>query len=123
MSRRKKSRRPRWTVTTFGKIEEVRKSLRWPKLAMADLLGVTNSTYHNWASGKAVPVESRQRQIAKALERAGQSRASGDSQAIPEAVQATAEVVRAYLATGESLEPEGLVSLTRGVLAALGGAE
>lgn len=85
-SKKTKSKKPKWSVISFKKIEEWRTKLDLPKSGMAEALGVTNSTYHNWQRGTTVPHASQQEEILQrinALEKsAGKSGASssGSSQ-------------------------------------------
>jgi DNA-binding XRE family transcriptional regulator len=62
------TKKPKWGVVNFKQIEARRKELSLPKSTMALNLGITNSTYHNWARGATVPHESQQEQIKSALE-------------------------------------------------------
>ena len=59
----KSTKKPKWTVVTYKKIEARRTELGYTKSAMAELLGVTNSTYHNWRRGTTVPHPNQQEQI------------------------------------------------------------
>jgi DNA-binding transcriptional regulator YiaG len=63
---RKKSqttKKPKWTVVTYKQIEARRIELGLSKSAMAEALGVTNSTYHNWRRKTTVPHPSQQESI------------------------------------------------------------
>ena len=60
-------KQPKWTVVTYKQIEARRQELGLPKSAMAKLLGVTNSTYHNWRRGTTVPHEAQQQAILEAM--------------------------------------------------------
>jgi transcriptional regulator with XRE-family HTH domain len=62
------TKKPRWGVVNFKQIEAKRKELGLPKSAMAENLGITNSTYHNWARGTTVPHPAQQDQIKAALD-------------------------------------------------------
>jgi DNA-binding XRE family transcriptional regulator len=62
------TKKPKWGVVNFKQIEARRKELSLPKSTMASNLGITNSTYHNWARGATVPHESQQEQIKAALD-------------------------------------------------------
>lgn len=52
-----------WAITTFSALETWRERQRLSKRRVADLLGVTNSTYHNWARGRAVATPAAQQRI------------------------------------------------------------
>jgi transcriptional regulator with XRE-family HTH domain len=65
----KAARRPSWSVVTYEQIEAWREQQGLPKKRMATLLGVTNSTYHNWARGIAVATYNTQRKIREILDR------------------------------------------------------
>lgn len=122
MSGRKRTRQPKWEAVTFAEIERIRLELGLPKRGMASALGVTNSTYHNWNRGNAIPTANRQQQLVRDLSRLTRGKASSSSKpSSPEAVRATAEVVGRYLST-RKLQPSELVTLTRDVLAVFGGA-
>lgn len=60
-------KQPKWSVVTYKQIEARRADLGIPKSAMAKLLGVTNSTYHNWRRGTTVPHEAQQQAILAAM--------------------------------------------------------
>lgn len=62
------TKKPKWGVVNFKQIEARRKELSLPKSTMALNLGITNSTYHNWARGKTVPHESQQEQVKAAMD-------------------------------------------------------
>lgn len=63
------ARRPSWSIVTYEQIEAWRTKQGLPKKRMATLLGVTNSTYHNWARGIAVATYNTQRKIRDVLDR------------------------------------------------------
>jgi len=69
----KSTKQPKWSLTTFNKIEKARSSLGLSKVAMSKMLGVTNSTYHNWKKGTAVPHETAQQEIVDAIASAEQN--------------------------------------------------
>jgi DNA-binding transcriptional regulator YiaG len=60
---KKSTKKPKWTVVSYKKIEARRIELGYSKSAMAVALGVTNSTYHNWRRGTTVPHPNQQEQI------------------------------------------------------------
>lgn len=64
----KKKKKPKWVKTSFTKIEKIRKSLGMTKSAMAVALEITNSTYHNWRRGDAVPHPAQQEIILMRLQ-------------------------------------------------------
>lgn len=78
---KKSTKQPRWTLITFTKIEKARADLGLTKVRMAELLGVTNSTYHNWKKGTAVPHPGAQQEIVDAIIAAEE--ASGESGQTP----------------------------------------
>jgi DNA-binding XRE family transcriptional regulator len=55
-----KTKKPKWSILTYARIERRRKELGLSKAAMAEALGVTNSTYHNWRRGTTVPHPNQQ---------------------------------------------------------------
>jgi len=69
----KSSKKPVWSVLSFKELEDWRERLGLSKSVMAEAIGVTNSTYHNWKRGVTVPHASQQEDILqriKALETA-----------------------------------------------------
>ena len=108
-------RRPSWSLITFAEIEAYRTDRGLPKRRMAELLGVTNSTYHNWARGKAVPTENAQRKLVATLTQP--ERGGAEAQFDREALQATASIVNTYLETHPGkLSPDQMTRLVREVL-------
>ena len=65
---RKTTKKPKWTVVSYKKIEAKRAEFGFSKSAMAEILGVTNSTYHNWRRGTTVPHPNQQDAIKVALD-------------------------------------------------------
>ena len=63
-----KTKKPSWGVVSFKKIEEWRTKLGLSKSGMAEALGVTNSTFHNWRRGTTVPHSNQQDDIALRLD-------------------------------------------------------
>lgn len=57
---RKTTKKPKWTILTYVRIERKRSALGLSKASMAGALGVTNSTYHNWRRGTTVPHPNQQ---------------------------------------------------------------
>src|SRR5687768_13287757 len=124
-----KDRGPRgraWTVVTFEDLEAWRQRQGLPKKRVADMLGVTNSTYHNWARKIAVATPTTQQRIHALINGGVATRALGggaaahdgaDSEAV---MQSTAQIVNAYLQSAKArLTPEELCSLIRSVSKAL----
>jgi DNA-binding transcriptional regulator YiaG len=62
-SKKAKTKKPKWSVITFKKIEQWRGKLGLSKSGMAEALEVTNSTYHNWRRGTTVPHPNQQDEI------------------------------------------------------------
>lgn len=117
-----KKRRPRaWTLVTFEEIEAWRSQRAIPKKRMAELLGVTNSTYHNWARGIAVATPNTQERIRGVL--AGRNPVTDPSAGgKAEVILATGQIVASYLRHQEQgLSVEGLTSIVREVRQALEG--
>lgn len=120
-----------WTVVTFEELEAWRQRHGLPKKRVADRLGVTNSTYHNWARGIAVATPATQHKIhalingGEVMPRAGAPAHNGgaashdhDGSAV---LESTAQIVNAYLQSppAAKLTPEGLCQLIREVTRAL----
>lgn len=68
--RRGRSRRPQWERLTAEALEEARATLGLSKLEWSEKLGASNSSYHNWLSGKATPSLDSQEHLAAVLEAA-----------------------------------------------------
>lgn len=124
-----------WTIVTFDELEAWRQRQNLPKKRVADLLGVTNSTYHNWARGIAVATPATQQRIfdlirggAVALPAARTSgivlptvgptpNGAGEVEAV---LSSTAQIVNAYLlGTKPDLSTDQLCTLIREVSRAL----
>lgn len=58
-----KTKKPKWTVITYKKIEQWRTKLGLSKAGMAEALEITNSTYHNWRRGTTVPHATQQEEL------------------------------------------------------------
>lgn len=91
-----------WALVTFAELDAWRADRNIPKKKMADLVGVTNSTYHNWARGSAVATLNTQERIRNLLDSGGavleaREGAVGGVRA-PEVVTATGQIVASYLA-------------------------
>ncbi len=113
-----KKRRPRaWNLVTFEEIEAWRSQRGIPKKRMAELLGVTNSTYHNWARGIAVATPNTQERIRGVL--AGDKETT-EPEGKAEVIRATGQIVSSYLRSQEQgLSVDGLTSIVREVRRAL----
>lgn len=124
-----------WTIVNFDELEAWRQKQSLPKKRVADLLGVTNSTYHNWARGIAVATPSTQQRIQElirngapplppartmgiVLPAAGPNHNGvGEVEAV---LDSTAKIVNAYLVgTQAKLTTEQLCELIREVSRAL----
>ncbi len=125
-TKRKPTRRRKreWKDVTFEILDAWREARRIPKKKMAEMLGVTNSTYHNWARGVAVATPNTQSRIlsvigsASAPTKALNGHSNAGSQ--PEVMNVTGEIVRSYLETRPpDLTAESLVKLVREVRQAL----
>ncbi|RMG09753.1 MAG: XRE family transcriptional regulator [Planctomycetota bacterium] len=117
-------RKRTWTKVTFEELDSWRAARGIPKKRMAEMLGVTNSTYHNWARGIAVATPNTQERIRRVL--AGEeATAATPGQGPParcsaEVMSATGQIVNSYLQTRPSgMTPEKLVELVRQVRSAL----
>lgn len=124
-----------WTVVTFEELEAWRQRHGLPKKRVADRLGVTNSTYHNWARGIAVATPATQHKIHALINgaevvigpRAARSDSWGNGHADASdhdgsaVLSSTAQIVNAYLQSrpAAKLTPEGLCQLIREVTRAL----
>lgn len=121
-----------WTVVTFADLEGWRQRHGLPKKRVADLLGVTNSTYHNWARGMAVATPATQHKIhdlinggsvptarpAAGLLQGGSGGNGADGQAV---LTSTAQIVNAYVQRvgTDRMTPDDLCKLIRDVSRAL----
>ncbi|MEZ6188429.1 MAG: helix-turn-helix transcriptional regulator [Planctomycetota bacterium] len=125
-------RRAEWKHTNFAAIEGWRKQHKLPKYRMAELLGISNGTYHNWARGRAVPSLATQRKIKSVLSgaptagaseaaAAGAPAAAGVGSPIRgDALRAATEIVNTYLQTHPGkLSPDRFTQLIRDVLVAV----
>ena len=138
---RRDERKPQWSIVTFEELEKWREGQGIPKKRLAHLLGVTNSTWHNWARGKAVATYSTQRRIRAVIDgqdsellRAASGplrrplRHAGGPVVVsggfggrpPEALTAAATIVSSYLQASKTAPDQpGLTRLVRDVLTAL----
>lgn len=109
-----------WKVVSFEELDAWRSRQHIPKKRMAEMVGVTNSTYHNWARGSAVATLNTQERIRDLIEKGPPALRAGE--ATPEVIQATGTIVASYLATQRTaLTVEELGRTVREVRAALAG--
>jgi transcriptional regulator with XRE-family HTH domain len=116
-----KKRTREWTKVTFEQLDAWREERKIPKKKMAEMLGVTNSTYHNWARGIAVATPNTQERILGVLNETHQGNGASSGGAIsPDVMTATGQIVGAYLQSSPSgMTSEALVKLVRDVRRAL----
>ena len=116
-------RRGDWSTVTYEELDAWRAERGISKKRMAEHLGVTNSTYHNWARGTAVATPHTQARIRRLLDGVGLDGAGAEDGGLTASsiALATARVVRGYLQVCPALSLEELVALVREVRAALGG--
>ena len=89
-----------WSLVTFAEMDAWRDDRNIPKKKMADLVGVTNSTYHNWARGSAVATLNTQERIRNLLDSGGvgaESSGNGAAGGRPEVISATGQIVASFL--------------------------
>lgn len=89
-----------WSLVTFAEMDAWRDDRNIPKKKMADLVGVTNSTYHNWARGSAVATLNTQERIRNLLDSGGVGAvgaSNGASAGRPEVISATGQIVASFL--------------------------
>jgi len=90
----KKKRTREWTKVTFDTLDSWRAARNIPKKKMAEMLGVTNSTYHNWARGVAVATPNTQERILRVIGGESSSAAnSGNGGHNAEVMAATGQIV------------------------------
>jgi transcriptional regulator with XRE-family HTH domain len=137
---RRDERKPEWSIVTYPELEAWREKQGIPKKRLAHLLGVTNSTWHNWARGKAVATYATQRRIRGVIDgqdpgllqaasgplrrplRVGVAATGvlGGGARPAEAFTAAATIVSSYLQASKTAPDQaGLVRLIRDVLHAL----
>ncbi|MGE0710551.1 MAG: hypothetical protein AB7N76_17890 [Planctomycetota bacterium] len=128
MARKKRSskldggRQRQWTIVSFDELDGWRSERGIPKKRMAEMVGVTNSTYHNWARGSAVATQNTQERIRAILD--GRADVNGDGTQVVrgEVAAATGTIVAAYLGNRKrELSSEELSKLVREVRRALEG--
>ena len=113
-----------WTEASFEELEEYRVEHKISKKRMAELLEVTNSTYHNWARGVAVATPKTQARIRRIIESGppptNGSNGDSDATASPEVMEATGRIVESYLGSKpQGMTVDKLVALVREVRRAL----
>jgi len=132
-AQKKLARRPEWSEVTYEQMEEWRKAQGLPKKRFANVIGVTNSTYHNWARGIAVATYNTQRKIRDIIE--GRILPSADGRTAParlgsrangggptDVIGATADIVNTYQQThAGKMSRADLLALIRDVRAVLAG--
>lgn len=108
---------------TYAELDAWRAERNIPKKRMAEMVGVTNSTYHNWARGVAVATPNTQERIRALISgKPDASSASAPDPAKSEVVLATGQIVASFLSQREeSLSVDGLAELVREVRRALEG--
>lgn len=109
-----------WTLVDFAELEAWREAQGMPKTTLARELGVTNSTYHNWARGAAVATPRTQERMRQLMEGGLVERQAPVDK--PALLEATGEIVAAYArhaAGGKALDIDGLVALIKTVRSAL----
>lgn len=110
--------KPAWTVVTFDELERYRKRRGLSKKAMADLCGVTNSTYHNWQRGTCAAFPRIQRHIRKVIDgsHAQYQPARQPAPVLHEAqLNAIRTVVCAYIESNPEMTPDTLVDVVGAV--------
>ena len=111
-------------MVTFAELDAWRAERNIPKKRMAEMVGVTNSTYHNWARGVAVATPNTQERIRALLQGEGGPAAGATRGETPksEIVLATGQIVASFLSQREEgLSVDDLASLVREVRRALEG--
>ena len=103
-------RRGRWKLVTFQELDSWRSEKGIPKKRMAELLGVTNSTYHNWARKISIPTAKTQERIRRYLDGGAPQHgaapngppAARDPRVAAAAMEATGVIVESYLKASKS---------------------
>lgn len=111
-----------WTEASFEDLERYRTEHKISKKRMAELLEVTNSTYHNWARGVAVATPKTQARIRRIIDGGPpmDGGTNGELLTAPEVMEATGRIVESYLASKPgNMTVDKLVSLVREVRKAL----
>ena len=122
-------RRGTWAYVTLAEIEEFRLKNHLTKKKLADLIGVTNSTIHNWYQDKAIPTPNRQRQMRSMVDGPPPRSIPTPWSPRPIRTHTTAEhtatvhtagqIVQSYLRISNKLQPDQVKELVRGVMAGL----
>lgn len=113
MSKKKAGRKSgSWDVASYSELEVWRAEKGLPKTAVCKLLGVTCSTYHNWARGTSVATPSAQKRIRSLIDNGvfSLSPAGGNVPA-----KAIGVVVSAWVSVNKKVSPEDLVAAVREV--------
>jgi transcriptional regulator with XRE-family HTH domain len=115
-------RRRSWSLLTFEDLEKWREREGLPKKRAAEKLGVTNSTYHNWARGIAIPNTNTQKKLRETIDAPPQGPDGLPIGPSDETMRALAGIVTTYLQSSPSkVSPDDLPRLVRHVRQALGG--
>lgn len=61
------TRKNEWSLITFDDIAEYIERQEIAQIRFSQDLGITNSTFHNWKSGKSIPDDAMQAKIAKMI--------------------------------------------------------
>lgn len=120
----KRQQRRVWSIVTYEELDAWRAERNIPKKRMAEMVGVTNSTYHNWARGVAVATPNTQERIRALLQGESGPARGGAPEESPtsEIVLATGQIVAGFLSQREAeLSVDDLASLVREVRRALEG--
>lgn len=117
---KKKPQKRKWTVVSFKQIEAWREAGGLTKKGAAELLGVTNSTWHNWAGGIAIPSQTSQRRFKGLITGNGNVTRAASNASDAARIQATGQIVVAFLdRRGTKVALDKLGEVVRGVKAAL----
>lgn len=119
-------RKRAWTLVTYAELDAWREKRGIAKKKLAEILGVTNSTYHNWARGVAVATPNTQARIRKLLDEGPDDFVKGvpvyhTSRKNPATVEATGKIVESWLASQgrKKVGADELAKVVRGVKEAL----
>lgn len=114
-------KRPVWKYLKFADIERARERLGLTVLAMAELLSVTHSTYHNWKRGDATPTARTQVNVVSRIAQQFAELAPPSMDPGPplndEARAAASAMLQSYMRAGGSLEPDEFVLIVKNVMA------
>ncbi|MBI4122296.1 MAG: helix-turn-helix transcriptional regulator [Parcubacteria group bacterium] len=111
-----------WTIADIDDLEGWREQRRIHKKEMARMLGVTNSTYHNWLRGISVATPSTQRRIKLLMESNGSAtmvpttaRSSQDAADRDAIARTVGTIMAAYVEADTNLTVDQLVGTIRRV--------